>query len=83
MNEVMERKILLTDEQKRQMLGDFYRSVARSAGYEEKEDTMYDCCRILVADNVQDAIIEAYQEANPNGNVKYYDAACDKRSKSG
>ena len=66
MNEVMERKILLTDEQKRQMLGDFYRSVARSAGYEEKEDTMYDCCRILVADNVQDAIIEAYQEANPN-----------------
>ena len=66
MNEVMERKILLTDEQKRQMLGDFYRSVARSAGYEEKEDTMYDCCRILVADNVQDAIMEAYQEANPN-----------------
>ena len=32
MNEVMERKILLTDEQKRQMWGDFYRSVARSAG---------------------------------------------------
>jgi hypothetical protein len=66
MNEVKETRVLLTDEQKRQTLEDFYRSVAQSAGYEEKEDTMYDCCRILVAANVQDAIIEAYQEAHPN-----------------
>lgn len=60
-----ERSVFLTDEQAKQTLGDFYRSVAQSAGHEEKEDTLYDCCRILVSPNVQDAIIKAYQEAHP------------------
>lgn len=69
MNEIKGRRILLTNEQTRQTLGGFYRSVAQSAGYEEKEDTMYDCCRILVAANVQDAIIEAYQEAHLNAGM--------------
>lgn len=61
----MERSVFLTDEQAKQTLADFYRSVAQSAGYEEKEDTMYDCCRILVSANVHDAIIQAYQEMQP------------------
>lgn len=61
-----ERSVFLTDEQAKQTLGDFYRSVAQSAGHEEREDTLYDCRRILVSRNVQDAIIQAYQEARPN-----------------
>lgn len=35
-----ERNIFLTDEQAKQTLGDFYRSVAQSAGHEEREDTL-------------------------------------------
>lgn len=61
----MERSVFLTDEQAKQTLADFYRSVAQSAGYEEKEDIMYNCCRILVSANVHDAIIQAYQEMQP------------------
>ena len=61
-----ERSVFLTDEQTKQTLGDFYRSVARSAGHEEREDTLYDCRRILVSLNVQDAIIQAYQEIRPS-----------------
>lgn len=61
----MERNVFLTDEQAKQMLADFYRSVAQTAGYEEKEDTLYDCCRILVSADVHDAIIQAYQERQP------------------
>lgn len=61
-----EGNIFLTDEQAKQTLEDFYRSVAKLAGHEEKEDTLYDCCRILVSANVQDAIIQAYQEKHPD-----------------
>lgn len=62
----MEKSVFLTEEQAKQTLADFYRSVAQSAGYEEKEDTLYDCCRILVSANVHDAIIQAYQEMQPD-----------------
>lgn len=61
-----EKSILLTDGQAKQTLEDFYCSVAQSAGHEEREDTLYDCCKILVSANVQDAIIQAYQEAHPD-----------------
>ena len=61
----MERSVFLTDEQAKQTLTDFYRSVALAAGYQAKEDTLYDCCRILVSANVHDAIIQAYQEMQP------------------
>lgn len=47
-------------------LSDFYRCVADEAGHEETEDTMYNCTRILVAPDVQDAIIQAYQMKWPD-----------------
>ncbi len=65
MKNEQETSVFLTDGQAKQTLGDFYRSVAQMAGHEEREDTMYDCCKILVSANVQEAIIQAYQEENP------------------
>ena len=61
-----ERSIALTEEQMENTLSDFYRCVAEEAGHEETEDTMYDCTRILVAPDVQDAIIQAYQRKWPD-----------------
>ena len=56
-----EKRIFLSEEQMAQTLGKFYCTVSNVAGYQEEEDTMYDCRRILVAPNVQDAIISAYE----------------------
>ena len=61
-----EKTVVLTEEQIERTLGDFYRCVAGLVGYEETEDTMYDCTKILVASNVRDAIIRAYQAICPN-----------------
>lgn len=56
-----ERRIFLSEEQMTKTLNDFYRTVAEMAGYPEKEDTLYDCTCILIALNVQEAIIRAYE----------------------
>ena len=61
-----EKTVVLTEEQMERTLGDFYRCVAGLVGHEETEDTMYDCTKILVASNVRDAIIRAYQATCPN-----------------
>lgn len=61
-----ERSIVLEGEQMGHTLADFYRCVAKEVGYEETEDTLYDCTRILVASDVQDAIIQAYQTKWPD-----------------
>lgn len=60
------RSVVLTAKQMGHTLVDFYRCVAQEAGYEETEGTMYDCTKILVAPDVQDAIIQAYQEKWPD-----------------
>lgn len=60
------RSVILTEKQMGRTLADFYRCVAKEAGYEETEETMYDCTKILVATDVQDAIIQAYQEKWPD-----------------
>lgn len=60
------RSIVLEREQMEHTLSDFYRCIAKEAGYEETEDTLYDCTRILVAPDVQDAIIQAYQTKWPD-----------------
>lgn len=65
MKDGMETSVFLTGGQEKQTLGDFYRSVAQLVGHEETDDTMYDCCKILVSANVQDAIIQAYQNEIP------------------
>ena len=63
--EVGEKIITLEEKQMSHTLSEFYRCVAEEAGHEETEDTVYDCTKILVAPNVQDAIIQAYQERWP------------------
>ena len=60
MKDGMETSVFLTGGQEKQTLGDFYRSVAQLVGHEETDDTMYDCCKILVS-----AIIQAYQNEIP------------------
>lgn len=65
MKNEQETSVFLTDGQAKQTLGGFYRSVAQLAGHEETDDTMYDCCKILVSGNVQEAIIQAYQDEIP------------------
>lgn len=65
MRDGIETSVFLTDGQAKQTLGGFYRSVAKLAGNEETDDTMYDCCKILVSASVQDAIIQAYQDEIP------------------
>lgn len=60
-----EKRIFLSKEQISQTLYNFYRTAAEILGYEEDEKTMYDCRRILVAANVQDAIIASYKAAYP------------------
>ena len=66
MRDGIETSVFLTDGQAKQTLGGFYRSVAQLVGHEETDDTMYDCCKILVSANVQDAIIQAYQDDIPD-----------------
>ncbi len=66
MRDGMEISVFLTDGQAKQTLGSFYRSVAQLAGHEETDDTMYNCCKILVSADVQDAIIQAYQDDIPD-----------------
>lgn len=65
MSEEVERIIVLSQEQTEKTLEDFYRCVAKEAGYPETEDTLYDCTKILVSSDVQDAIICAYQKIYP------------------
>lgn len=60
-----EKIITLAEKQMIHTLSEFYRCVSEEAGHEETEDTVYDCTKILVAPNVQDAIIQAYQERWP------------------
>ena len=60
-----EKSIFLSEEQMTQTLCNFYRTAAEMLGYEENEKTMYDCTRILVAVNVQDAIIASYKAVCP------------------
>ncbi len=60
-----DRRVMLSEEEMEQSLPCFYRAVAEAAGYTETEDTMYDCTRILVASNVQDAIIRYYETTSP------------------
>lgn len=60
------RSVILTEKQMGHTLANFYRCVAKEAGHEETEETMYDCTKILVAPDVQDAIIQAYQEKWPD-----------------
>ena len=60
-----DRHVMLSEEEMMQSLPRFYRAVAEAAGYTETEDTMYDCTRILVASNVQDAIIRYYETTSP------------------
>lgn len=61
--DAMEKTIILKRGQAEANLRDFYRNVAEMIGYEETEDTIYDCRRILVAPDVQDAIILAYEKS--------------------
>lgn len=67
--EDIERTIVLSQEQMEHTLEDFYRCVAEEAGYKETEDTLYDCRKILVASDVQDAIIRAYQQKCPEASM--------------
>lgn len=59
-----DRRMMLSEEME-QSLPCFYRAVAETAGYTETENTMYDCTRILVASNVQNAIIRYYETTYP------------------
>lgn len=54
--------VCLSDEQMKQILTPFYETVASEAGYEVKQEDMFDCTKINVAVNVQDNIIAAYHE---------------------
>lgn len=60
-----EKSILLSEDQISQTLYNFYRTATEILGYEEDKKTMYDCRRILVAANVQDAIIASYKAVYP------------------
>ena len=55
-------KITLTQEQFKTDLGSFYRNVATELGYEETENTKYDCREINVASNIQDSWFDYYKE---------------------
>lgn len=61
---------MLADCQTRETLEKFYKNVTDEAGYTETEDTIYDCRKILVAPNIQNAIIGAYQELYPEVSVQ-------------
>lgn len=61
----VDKHILLSEQQMQQSLGCFYREVAEMAGYKENEDTLYDCRKILIASNVQEAIIRYYETMQP------------------
>ncbi len=54
--------VCLSDEQMKQILTPFYETVASVAGYEVKQEDMFDCTKVNVAANVQENIIAAYQE---------------------
>lgn len=60
-----DRCVMLSEEKMEQSLPCFYRAVAEAAGYTETEDTMYDCTKIFVAPNVQNAIIRYYETKFP------------------
>lgn len=60
-----DRRVVLSEEKMAQSLPCFYRAVAEAAGYTETEDTMYDCTKILVAPNVQNAMIRYYETTYP------------------
>lgn len=63
-------------------LSEFYRCMAEEAGHEETEDTVYDCTKILVAPNVQDAIIQASGKIPGSTDGCNYHKTCDQRSES-
>ena len=65
-----EKSIFLSEEQMSQTLCNFYRTAAEALGYEENENTRYDCRRILVSHHVQDAIIASYKAAFPKISTK-------------
>lgn len=44
----------------------FYDAVAREMGFTNPEDLHYDCRKINVAANIQDAFFEFYRETNPD-----------------
>lgn len=54
--------VCLSDKQMKQVLTPFYETVALMAGYEVKQEDMFDCTKVNVAANVQENIIAAYQE---------------------
>ena len=54
--------VCLADEQMKQMLTPFYETVASVAGYEVKQEDIFDCTKVNVSANVQENIIAAYQE---------------------
>lgn len=54
--------VCLSDEQMKLMLTPFYETVASMAGYEVKQEDIFDCTKVNVAANVQENIIAAYQE---------------------
>lgn len=53
--------VCLSAEQMKQTLTPFYETVALVAGYEVKQEDMFDCTKVNVAANVQENIIAAYQ----------------------
>lgn len=59
------------DKMKGKTLLPFYVYVAECMGYKDETVEIYDCRKILVAENVQDAIIEAYREKCPNEYAEY------------
>lgn len=65
----VDKKLVLTDCQVIGTLEQFYKNAANEAGYTETEDIMYDCRKILVAPNIQDAVIGAYQGLCPGVSV--------------
>ncbi len=54
--------VCLSDEQMKQMLTPFYETVASVAGYEVKQEEIFDCTKVNVSANVQENIIAAYQD---------------------
>lgn len=56
--------VCLSDEQMKQVLTPFYETVASVAGYEVRQEDIFDCTKINVAANVQEDIITAYQESD-------------------
>lgn len=56
------RFVCLSDGQMKQILTPFYETVASVAGYEVKQEDIFDCTKVNVSANVQENIIAAYQE---------------------